>query len=51
VKRVQPAYRQVAEQLRGQILAGELTPGSRLPSETDLATLFVVSRSTIREGP
>ena len=50
VKRAQPAYRQVAEQLRGQILSGELTPGSRLPNETDLATLFAVSRSTIREG-
>lgn len=50
VQRVQPAYRQVAEQLRAQILSGELPPGSRLPNETELAALFGVSRSTIREG-
>lgn len=50
VQRVQTAYRQVADQLRAQILSGELSPGSRLPSETELSTMFGVSRSTIREG-
>jgi DNA-binding FadR family transcriptional regulator len=50
VQRVQPAYRQVADQLRAQILSGELPPGSRLPNETELSALFGVSRSTIREG-
>lgn len=50
VQRVQAAYRQVADQLKGQILAGELTAGTRLPSETELAQLFGVSRSTVREA-
>lgn len=50
VQRIQPAYRQVADQLRSLILTGELQPGSRLPNETDLATLFGVSRSTVREA-
>ena len=50
VRRVQPAYRQVADQLRGQILAGRLPPGERLPVESDLAALFGVSRSTVREA-
>lgn len=50
VQRIQPAYRQVADQLRSLILTGELQPGSRLPNETDLAALFGVSRSTIREA-
>lgn len=50
VQRIQPAYRQVSDQLRTLILSGELEPGSRLPNETDLATLFGVSRSTVREA-
>jgi GntR family transcriptional regulator, transcriptional repressor for pyruvate dehydrogenase complex len=50
VRRVQAAYRQVAEQLRSQILAGELVSGTRLPSEAELARLFGASRSTIREA-
>jgi DNA-binding FadR family transcriptional regulator len=50
VKRVRPAYTQVAEQLRQAIVRGEVVPGDRLPVETDLATLFGVSRSTVREA-
>jgi GntR family transcriptional regulator, transcriptional repressor for pyruvate dehydrogenase complex len=50
VQRIQPAYRQVADQLRSLILSGELQPGSRLPNETDLSNLFGVSRSTVREA-
>lgn len=50
VQQVQAAYRQVANQLRDQILIGELAPGARLPSETELAPLFGVSRSTVREA-
>lgn len=50
VQRVQAAYRQVAEQLRNQIVDGELVPGTRLPSESELARLFGASRSTIREA-
>lgn len=50
VRRVRAAYRQVADQLREQILTGELASGTRLPSESELARLFGVSRSTVREA-
>lgn len=50
VKKILPAYSQVAEQLRRLILAGEFQPGDRLPIEADLAASFSVSRSTVREA-
>jgi GntR family transcriptional repressor for pyruvate dehydrogenase complex len=40
----------IATRLRGQIIRGELTPGSRLPSEADLMEQFGVSRPTLREA-
>lgn len=45
-----PAYQQVAEKLRRQILGGEIEPGQRLPVEGDLAEQLGVSRSTVREA-
>ena len=45
-----PAYQQVADQLRGSILRGDVEPGDRLPVEAELAEMFGVSRSTIREA-
>lgn len=45
-----PAYLQVAEQLRRQILDGHLAAGDRLPPEVDLGEQFGVSRSTVREA-
>jgi len=50
VRRVRAAYRQVADQLREQILTGTLPSGTRLPSEAELTGLFGVSRSTVREA-
>lgn len=50
VQRVRPAYQQVADQLRDLVTRGELAPGDRLPSESELASLFGVSRSTVREA-
>lgn len=50
VNRIQPAYQQVAEQLRSSILQGDIAPGDRLPIESKLASMFGVSRSTIREA-
>src|SRR4051812_43636233 len=48
-KPVRRAYEQVADQLMGLIAAGELKPGSRLPSEVELALQFSVRPGTIRE--
>jgi GntR family transcriptional regulator, transcriptional repressor for pyruvate dehydrogenase complex len=50
VAKVRPAYRQVADELRGQIMRGALPPGARLPAEAELTRMFGVSRSTVREA-
>lgn len=41
-----PRYEQIADDLRGKIVRGELTPGDRLPSEQDLRTSWSVARAT-----
>lgn len=38
----------VAEDLRSRLAAGDLPPGSRLPTETELSAEFKVSRPTVR---
>lgn len=43
-------YRQVAEQIIQQINAGVYQVGERIPAERTLASLFNVSRSSIREA-
>jgi GntR family transcriptional regulator, transcriptional repressor for pyruvate dehydrogenase complex len=43
-------YEEVAERIRGQIAAGEISAGERLPVESTLAGDLGVSRSTIREA-
>ena len=48
--RIQPAYQQVADQLRLSILRGDIGRGERLPIESNLASMFGVSRSTVREA-
>ena len=50
VNRVQPAYQQVADQLRDRILDGSVAAGDRLPTEVELSEIFGVSRSTVREA-
>jgi GntR family transcriptional regulator, transcriptional repressor for pyruvate dehydrogenase complex len=47
---VAPAYRIIFEALERQILNGALPVGSALPTETDLAGQFGVTRHTVREG-
>lgn len=43
-----PAYKQLADLLRQQILSGELPPGAPLPSETRLMQELGVGRNTVR---
>lgn len=50
VQRLRPAYRQVADELRAQIITGVLAAGARLPNEIELSKAFGVSRSTVREA-
>jgi len=50
VNRVRKAHEQVSDQLRELIVAGELAPAQRLPSEAVLASDFGVSRATVREA-
>ena len=50
LQRVRKAYEQVADQLRGLIVRGEVKPGDRLPNEIALSADMGVSRATIREA-
>lgn len=45
-----PAYRAIADSILEDILARRLLPGDRLPSESELAERFGVSRPTVREA-
>jgi DNA-binding FadR family transcriptional regulator len=45
-----PVYVEVADQIRGAILAGELVPGDALPTERELSETFGVSRASVREA-
>src|SRR5262249_47717384 len=45
-----PMHRQIADELRRQIVNGQLVPGLQLPTELELAKRFAVSRGTIRQA-
>jgi DNA-binding GntR family transcriptional regulator len=45
-----PMYRQIAEDLRGQIESGHLQPGQQLPTELDLRDRYQASRNTVRDA-
>ena len=48
--RMPQLYDQIAARLRGEIASGVLAPGTRLPSERDLARALEVSRPSVREA-
>ncbi|GHA35684.1 GntR family transcriptional regulator [Devosia pacifica] len=50
VRKVRPAYHQIADQIRDLIMGGGLQPGQQLPSEAQLSANFGVSRNTAREA-
>jgi DNA-binding GntR family transcriptional regulator len=43
-------WRQLYALLKGQIESGELAPGSRLPSITDLAQTYGIALTTVRKA-
>lgn len=43
-----PLYRKIADDLRRQIIGGSLSPGDKLPTETQLQEQHGVSRNTVR---
>jgi GntR family transcriptional regulator len=45
-----PLYHQLAEQLFAEIRAGRYPPGSKLPSEHELAATFRLGRPTVRQA-
>jgi GntR family transcriptional regulator len=45
-----PLYYQISQQIREQILRGDLSPGDQLPTEKELQEQFDVSRATIRRA-
>lgn len=45
-----PMYRQIADDLRSKIEAGELKRGSQLPTEIDLREQYDASRNTVRDA-
>lgn len=45
-----PLYRQIRRAIARPILAGELAPGTRLPSELDLVSRFRTSRMTVNRA-
>lgn len=45
-----PLFKQIADQLRGQVERGELKEGDRLPSEASLMDTYSVARMTVRQA-
>jgi GntR family transcriptional regulator len=43
-------YERIADELRQEIKAGQLSPGDRLPTEADLTIRFKVSAPTVQQG-
>jgi GntR family transcriptional regulator len=50
IERPVPAYEQIADHYRSLIHSGQLQPGEKLPSITDIATEWNVARSTVAQA-
>jgi GntR family transcriptional regulator len=50
IDRPAPAYEQIADHYRTLIHSGQLQPGAKLPSITDIATEWNVARSTVAQA-
>lgn len=50
MKNKEPKYQNVMEDLRNQILQGEIKGGEKLPSENELAEAYQISRQTVRKA-
>lgn len=46
----EPPFRRIANELRAEILRGDLAPGDRIPSQDQLEQRFGASRATVRKG-
>lgn len=46
----EPPYRQIAGDIRAAIESGELAPGQRIPTETELIEAYEVARTTVRRA-
>jgi len=45
-----PLYKQLKSELLEKILSGEWPPGEQIPSEAELASMYDVSRTTVRQA-
>lgn len=45
-----PPFRRIANELRAEILRGDLAPGDKIPSQEQLEQRFGASRATVRKG-
>ncbi|MBQ7922775.1 MAG: substrate-binding domain-containing protein [Clostridia bacterium] len=45
-----PLYCQLAEEIRQQILSGEIRPGDKLPSESEMMQIYDIGRPTVRQA-
>jgi GntR family phosphonate transport system transcriptional regulator len=43
-------WRQIADHIEREIVQGQLSPGTRLPAETEMAARFAVNRHTVRRA-
>lgn len=47
---ITPSYRRIADDIREKIRSGELLPGAKLPSMTELQTQYEVGSTAVRNA-